>query len=163
MPNLMLSVRLGIATGRVVVGGMIGTGEAAQIEVVGETPNLAARLQSIAPPNGIAVAASTQRLTAGLFQYSSLGVLDLKGFAAPVAAWLVHGESAAESRFAASHTRIVGATVGRGDELDLLKAHWDRAARGEGQVAVISGEAGIGKSRLLLRCGRRWSRPALTS
>jgi class 3 adenylate cyclase/tetratricopeptide (TPR) repeat protein len=150
MPNLMLSVRLGIATGRVVVGGMIGTGEAAQIEVVGETPNLAARLQSIAPPNGIAVAASTQRLTAGLFQYSSLGVLDLKGFAAPVAAWLVHGESAAESRFAASHTRIVGATVGRGDELDLLKAHWDRAARGEGQVAVISGEAGIGKSRLLL-------------
>lgn len=86
LPGLTLSVRLGIATGRVVVGGMIGTGQAAQLEVVGKTPNLAARLQSIASPNGIVVAASTQRLTAGRFQFSSLGVLELKGFAAPVAA-----------------------------------------------------------------------------
>ncbi|HEY4044779.1 MAG TPA: adenylate/guanylate cyclase domain-containing protein [Rhodopila sp.] len=150
LPDLILGVRLGIATGRVVVGGMIGTDEAAQIEVVGDTPNLAARLQSVAPANGIVVAASTQRLTDGLFEYSNLGVLELKGFPVPVAAWLVHGESTVESRFTASHKRIVGATVGRVDELEVLKEQWDRAANGEGRVALVSGEPGIGKSRLLL-------------
>ena len=144
-----LKVRIGIATGIVVVGEPVGAGGARQQIAVGETPNLAARLQAEAPPNGIIISWVTYRLTEGLFNCSSLGALHLHGFSDPVVAWQVQGESIAESRFDALHGRAITPMTDRSRELEVLMHCWDRAISGEMQVALISGEAGIGKSRIL--------------
>ena len=142
-----LQARVGIATGLVVVGDLIGAGSSQEQNVAGETPNLAARLQSLAPPGGVVIAPSTRLLLGSEFHLRDLGPQDLKGFLKPVPAWQVLGAHDVESRFAA---RVSGVSplVDRADELNLLANRWQRAMRGEGQVALLSGEAGIGKSRL---------------
>jgi tetratricopeptide (TPR) repeat protein len=140
-------VRVGIATGLVVVGDLIGGGSVQEHEVVGETPNLAARLQALAEPSTVLISSSTRRLTGGLFDYSDLGTVALKGFAEMVPAWHVLGASAAESRFEALRTRTTP-LVGRGEETDLLLLRWEQAKGGEGSVVLLAGEPGIGKSRI---------------
>ena len=142
-----LQVRVGIATGLVVVGDLIGAGSAQEQAVVGETPNLAARLQGFAAPGAVVLAESTRRLTGGLFEYRDLGAVSLKGFSEGVAAWQALGEGAAEGRFEALR-RMTTPLVGRDEEIELLLRRWDQAKRGEGCVVLISGEPGIGKSRL---------------
>src|SRR5437899_3485642 len=143
-----LQVRVGIATGLVVVGDLIGEGEARERGIVGETPNLAARLQALAEPGAVVIAPSTRRLTGGLFDYEDLGAVELKGLGAPVAAARVVCGSAAESRFEALHGRDLTPLVGREEELALLQRRWRQAKAGEGRVVVLIGEPGIGKSRL---------------
>ena len=142
-----LQVRVGIATGLVVVGDLIGAGAAQEQAVVGETPNLAARLQALAEPGAVVIAAATRRLTGGLFDYRDLGTTALKGFAGNVPAWQVLGASAIESRFEAMRTAMTP-LVGRDEETDLLRRRWEQAKSGDGQVVLISGEPGIGKSRI---------------
>ena len=142
-----LQVRVGIGTGVVVVGDLIGQGAAQEQAVVGETPNLAARLQALAEPGTVVIGPSTRRLTAGLFDYDDLGPVEIKGLAAPVLATRVLRESAVEGRFAA--LRAAGTPlVGRDEELALLQRRWQQAKTGEGCVVLVSGEPGIGKSRL---------------
>ena len=140
-------MRVGIATGLVVVGDLIGTGAAQEQAVVGETPNLAARLQALAEPGAVVISSSTRRLTGGLFDYRDLGTVALKGFAETVPAWQALGVSAAESRFEALRTSTTP-LVGRGEEIDLLLRRWEQAKGGEGSVVLLSGEPGIGKSRI---------------
>ena len=149
-----LQVRVGIATGLVVVGELLGTGAAQEQAVVGETPNLAARLQGLAEPNAVIIADATRRQLGALFELADLGLQSLKGFVELQRAWRVSGESGVESRFAALRT---GATplVGREEELDLLLRRWSQAKTGEGRVALISAEPGIGKSRLTEALGER--------
>jgi hypothetical protein len=142
-----LQVRVGIATGLVVVGDLIGAGAAQEQTVVGDTPNLAARLQALAEPGSVVIAATTRRLTGGLFDYRDLGTTALKGFAENVRAWQVLGPSAIESRFEAMRTTTTP-LVGRDEEIDLLLRRWEQAKRADGQVVLISGEPGIGKSRI---------------
>jgi class 3 adenylate cyclase/predicted ATPase len=142
-----LQARVGIATGLVVVGDLIGAGEARERGVVGETPNLAARLQTMAEPGTVVIGPSTRLLIGGLFDYADLGPVEIKGLAAPVAASRVLRESAAESRFAALRTTATP-LVGRDEELALLQRRWQQAKSGEGSVVLVSGEPGIGKSRL---------------
>ena len=144
-----LAARIGIATGRVVVGELIGEGAAQEEAVVGETPNLAARLQGLAEPGAVVVAASTRRLLGGLFALTDLGPVRLRGFADPLAAWRVTGEGRAEGRFEALHGERLTPLVGREHELAMLMERWTWAKDGDGQVVLIAGEAGIGKSRLL--------------
>jgi class 3 adenylate cyclase len=144
-----LLARAGIATGLVVVGEVMGEGEARERSVVGETPNLAARLQALAEPGGIVVAASTRRLLGETFELRSLGPQSLKGFLAPVPAWAIMRESEGLSRFEASRSESMTPLVGREQEVALLLDRWRDAAAGEGQVVLLSGEPGIGKSRLL--------------
>ena len=127
-----LQVRVGIATGLVVVGDLIGQGAAQEQAVVGETPNLAARMQALAEPGTVMIAPSTRRLTGGLFDYEDLGAVELKGLGAPVAAARVLRESAAESRFEALHGRDLIPLVGRDEELALLQRRWQQAKAGEG-------------------------------
>jgi len=150
-----LAVRIGIATGLVVVGDLSGEGALRQHALVGETPNLAARLQTLAEPGTIVVAASTRRLLGDLFRLRDLGQHEVKGIAAPVAAWVVEGVSASESRFEA--IRVAGLTdlIGREDELDFLLERQRLAWKGEGQIVLISGEPGIGKSRLVAALAER--------
>jgi len=143
-----LQTRVGIATGLVVVGDLIGSGSAQEQAVVGETPNLAARLQGIAEPNMVVIAESTRKLLGNLFELEDLGAKDLKGIAGPVRAWAALRTSSVESRFEAMHATGVTALVGREEELELLLRRWARAKTGEGQVVLLAGEAGIGKSRL---------------
>jgi class 3 adenylate cyclase/predicted ATPase len=143
-----LQTRVGIATGLVVVGDLIGSGAAQEQAVVGETPNLAARLQNIAEPNTVVIAESTRRLLGNLFELEDLGAQDLKGIAGPVRAWAALRASSAEGRFEALHAAGLTALVGREEELELLLRRWSQAKAGEGQVVLLSGEAGIGKSRL---------------
>src|SRR5262249_24894700 len=145
---LSLQTRVGIATGLVVVGDLIGSGEAQERGIVGETPNLAARLQGIAEPNMVVIAEATRRLLGNLFELEDLGAKDLKGIAGPVRAWAALRASTVESRFEALHPSGLTALVGREEEAELLLRRWSRAKSGEGQVVLISGEAGIGKSRL---------------
>jgi class 3 adenylate cyclase len=142
-----LAVRIGIATGLVVVGDLIGTGAAQEQAVVGETPNLAARLQALAEPNGIVIAEATRRQVGGLFELGDMGPQALKGFAAEQPVWRVFGESDVASRFEALRS---GATplIGRDEEIDLLLRRWAQAKAGEGRVVLVSAEPGIGKSRL---------------
>jgi class 3 adenylate cyclase len=142
-----LNVRLGIATGLVVVGDLIGAGAAQERGVVGETPNLAARLQALARPGTLVVADSTRRQIGTLFEIEDLGPQALAGFAEPRRAWRVVSESGVVSRFEALRS---GTTplVGRDEELDLLLRRWQQAKSGEGRVVLVSGEPGIGKSRL---------------
>jgi class 3 adenylate cyclase/predicted ATPase len=143
-----LQTRVGIATGLVVVGDLIGSGASQEQAIVGETPNLAARLQGVAEPNSVVVAESTRRLVGVLFEFENLGAMDLKGIAGPVQTWAASRESSAESRFEAFHAGGMTELVGREEELDLLLRRWSKAKAGEGQVVLLSGEAGIGKSRL---------------
>ena len=143
-----LQTRVGIATGLVVVGDLIGSGEAQERGIVGETPNLAARLQGIAEPNMVVIAEGTRRLLGNLFELEDLGPKDLKGIAGPVRAWAALRASSAEGRFEAMHASDLTDLVGREEELELLLRRWSRAKTGEGQVVLLSGEAGIGKSRL---------------
>jgi len=143
-----LQTRVGIATGLVVVGDLIGSGEAQERGIVGETPNLAARLQALAEPNTVVIANGTRRLLGNLFELDDLGAKDLKGIAGPVRAWTALRASSAEGRFEAMHSAGLTDVVGREEELELLLRRWGRAKSGEGQVVLLSGEAGIGKSRL---------------
>jgi predicted ATPase/class 3 adenylate cyclase len=143
-----LQVRVGVATGLVVVGDLVGSGEAQERGVVGETPNLAARLQGIAAPNTIVIAEGTRRLLGNLFELEDLGPKDLKGIAGPVRAFAALRARSVESRFEALHTSGLTALVGREEETELLLRRWSKAKSGEGQVVLIGGEAGIGKSRL---------------
>ena len=142
-----LKVRLGIATGLTVVGDLIGEGVAQERGVVGETPNLAARLQALATPNTLVIAEATRRQIGRLFDLEDLGPQQLAGFAEPQHAWRALGESGAVSRFEALRS---GTTplVGRDEEVELLIRRWQQAKSGEGRVVLISGEPGIGKSRL---------------
>jgi len=142
-----LSVRLGIASGLVVVGDLIGAGAAQERGVVGETPNLAARLQALAQPDTLVIAGSTRRQIGALFELEDLGPRQLAGFAEPQHAWRVVGESGVLSRFEALRSEAVP-LVGRDEELDLLVRRWQQARAGEGCVVLVSGEPGIGKSRL---------------
>ena len=146
--SVPFQTRIGIATGLVVVGDLIGSGEAQERGIVGETPNLAARLQGIAEPNGVVIAESTRRLLGNLFEFDDLGAKDLKGIAGTVRTFAPLRASSVESRFEALHTSDLTALVGREEELELLVRRWSKAKTGEGQVVLLSGEAGIGKSRL---------------
>ena len=146
--SVPLQTRVGIATGLVVVGDLIGSGEAQERGIVGETPNLAARLQGIAEPNMVVLAEGTRRLLGNLFELQDLGAKDLKGIAGPARAWAVLRASSAEGRFEALHASGLTDLVGREEEFELLLRRWSRAKTGKGQVVLLSGEAGIGKSRL---------------
>jgi class 3 adenylate cyclase len=143
-----LQTRVGIATGLVIVGDLIGSGDAQERGIVGETPNLAARLQSIAEPNMVIVGESTRRLLGDLFELEDLGKKELKGIAWPVRAFSAMRASSIASRFEALHAADLPALIGREEELELLLRRWSKAKSGEGQVVLLSGEAGIGKSRL---------------
>jgi class 3 adenylate cyclase len=143
-----LQTRVGIATGLVVVGDLIGSGASQEQAIVGETPNLAARLQGIAEPNGVVIAESTRKLVGSLFELEDLGTQDLKGIARPVQAWAALRPASVESRFDALHATGLTELVGREEELELLLRRWSKAKAGEGQVVLLSGEPGIGKSRL---------------
>jgi class 3 adenylate cyclase len=150
-----LSVRIGIATGPVVVGEQAGIGDQSKL-AIGSAPNLAARLQGLATFDQVIIAASTRRLVGNAFELTDLGEHDLKGIAEPVQAWRVERASVTESRFDAN--RGGGALtplVGRDEELDLLLRRWSQAKDGEGQVVLLSGEPGIGKSRILTTLRRR--------
>jgi hypothetical protein len=144
-----LHMRVGVATGLVVVGDLRSEGAGQEHEVVGETPNLAARLQTLAEPDTVVISGSTRRLLGELFEIRALGTVSVKGFGAPVPIWQVTGASAVDSRFEALR-RGSGETplVGRGEEIELLLRRWQQAKRGDGCVVLISGEAGIGKSRI---------------
>ena len=142
-----LQTRVGIATGLVVVGDLIGSGAAQEQTVVGETPNIAARLQSIAEPNTVVIAESTRKLLGNLFDLQDLGAQDLKGIAEPVRAWAALRPSAIESRFEALRAATTP-LVGRDEEVALLMRRWEQAKAGDGQIVLISGEPGIGKSRI---------------
>ena len=143
-----LQTRVGIATGLVVVGDLVGSGEAQERGIVGETPNLAARLQGIAEPNTVVIAEATRKLLGNLFELEDLGAKDLKGIAGPVRTWAALRASSAEGRFEALHATGLTALVGREEELELLLRRWSQGKTSEGQVVLLSGEAGIGKSRL---------------
>ena len=143
-----LQARIGIATGRVVIG-EIGAGTpAAEQSASGETPNLAARLQALAAPGEIVLAQATHDLIGASFELAELGAVPLKGFAAPVRAWRVHAERAAASRFEARQSQALGSCIGRDSEIALLVDRWERARDGEAQAVLLTGEAGIGKSRV---------------
>ena len=143
-----LRTRVGIATGVVVVGDLIRSEEGQERGIVGETPNLAARLQAIAEPEMVIIAESTRRLLGNLFELKDLGAKDLKGIAGPMGTWAALRASPVESRFEALHGTRLTALVGREEESELLLRRWSRAKAGEGQAVLLSGEPGIGKSRL---------------
>ena len=143
-----LQTRVGIATGLVIVGDLIGSGASQEQAIVGETPNLAARLQGLAEPNSVVIAESTRKLLGNLFELEDLGAHDLKGIAGPVRAWAALRQASVEGRFDAFHASGLTELVGREEELELLLRRWSKAKSGEGQVVLLSGEPGIGKSRL---------------
>ncbi len=145
-----LQTRVGIATGLVVVGDLIGSGASQEQAIVGETPNLAARLQTMAEPNSVIIAESTRRLLGNLFELQVVQAKDLRGIPEPVQAWAALRASSAKGRFEALRATGLTALVGREEELELLVQRWSKAKSGEGQVVLLSGEAGIGKSRLIV-------------
>jgi class 3 adenylate cyclase len=147
--EVRLQARVGIATGQVVVGDLVGEGATRDEAVVGETPNLAARLQALAEPGSVVIGQATRKLIGGLFDLDDLGPQRLKGFAEPLAVWRVWGEGSAEGRFEARQTAGLTPLVGREEEIALLLRRWRQARDGEGQVVLLSGEPGIGKSRLV--------------
>jgi predicted ATPase len=149
-----LNVRLGIASGLVVVGDLIGAGAAHERGVVGETPNLAARVQALAEPGTLVIADSTRRQIGALFKIEDLGLRTLAGFAERQRAWRIIGESGVLSRFEALRSEATP-LVGRDEELDLLSRRWEQAKTGAGRVVLVSGEPGIGKSRLSAALSRR--------
>jgi class 3 adenylate cyclase/predicted ATPase len=144
-----LAARAGIATGLVVVGELVGGAEARERAVTGGTPNLAARLQALAPPGEVLIAERTRRLVGGLFELEAVPAAALKGLPGPVPAYRVLGEGEIEDRFEALHGANLAPLVGRAHELGLLLDRWERARDGEGQVVLLAGEPGIGKSRLV--------------
>ena len=152
--SVKLQARIGIATGLVVVGDLIGEGAALEQSVVGETPNLAARLQTLAQPGTLVIADSTRRQIGMLFEVEDLGTQNLAGFAEPQRAWRVVGESGVVSRFEALRSEVTP-LLGRDEELDLLLRRWQQAKTGEGRVMLVSGEPGIGKSRLTAALSER--------
>jgi class 3 adenylate cyclase/predicted ATPase len=141
-------VRVGIATGLVVVGELLGAGEAQERNVVGETPNLAARLQAAAVPDTVVIAAATRRLVGDLFEYEPIAAAALKGFAEPVSAFRVLRERTVASRFEALRAASLTPLIGRDEEMELLRKRWQQIKTGEGRVVLLAGEPGIGKSRL---------------
>jgi class 3 adenylate cyclase len=143
-----LQARVGIATGLVVVGDLIGEGSAQEQSVVGEIPTLAARLQALAEPDAVVIAAGTRRLIGDLFEVRDLGAVEVKGIAGPVSAWQVLRPSAVASRFEALRGSALSPLVGRDEEIDLLLRRWGRAKAGNGQVVLVSGEPRLGKSRI---------------
>ena len=143
-----LQVRVGIATGIVIVGDLIGSSESSERTVVGETPNLAARLQGIARPDSVVIAEATRRLIGDLFEVEDLGAQELKGFTVPLRAYAALRARAVESRFDGLHEGGLTPQIGRAEEIEIFLRRWARAKNGEGQVVLISGEPGIGKSRL---------------
>ncbi len=146
--GVTLRARAGIATGLVVVGEQPGTGDTQQRIAIGETPALAARLQAVATPGEVVIAASTRRLVGGMFDCRALDADAVKGLPQPAEAWQVRGETAGVSRFEARRAGTLSPLVGRQEEIDLLLRRWDRAKAGEGRVVLLSGEPGIGKSRI---------------
>lgn len=145
-----LAVRVGIASGQVVVGDLLGEGMAQEAAVTGDAPNLAARLQEIATPGNIVICDTTRRLVGRAFALADLGSRQLKGFADTTPAWRVVGEREFDSRFDVAQERVEAPSmVGRTHELGILLDRWERVKASEGQVVLISGEAGIGKSRLV--------------
>jgi class 3 adenylate cyclase/predicted ATPase len=150
-----LAARIGIATGLVVIGDLVGTGEAQERGIVGDTPNLAARLQGIAEPGSVVIAESTRRLLGRLFELEDLGTQSLKGLVVPVQAWRAIRPRKGDSRFEALHGGGLTALVGREEEMELIYRRWRRAASGSGQVVLVSGEPGIGKSRLVVGLSER--------
>ncbi len=142
-----LQVRIGIHTGLVVIG-EIGSGTKREILALGETPNLAARLQALAEPDSVVISPVTQRLIAGLFTCRSLGLHEPKGLTTPLEVYQVLGESGAQSRFEVAVRTGLTPLIGREEEVELLRRRWERVTAGEGQVVLLSGEPGIGKSRL---------------
>ena len=142
-----VQARIGIATGLVVVGEIIGTGIAQERTIVGETPNLAARLQALAGPDTILVSEATRSLLRGMFELEHTGGHELKGFAGPVPAWRVRCEASVESRFAAVRAGRNLPLIGRAHEMGLIFERWQQARQGDGQIVTVIGEAGIGKSR----------------
>jgi class 3 adenylate cyclase/predicted ATPase len=157
-----LAARIGIATGLVVIGDLVGSGEALERDVIGETPNLAARLQALAEPAQVVIAESTYRLLGRLFDVEDLGQRRLAGFGEPLRVLRVLGQSAAEDRFEALHGTGLVPLVGREQELALLLDRWERVGDGEGQVVLLSGEPGIGKSRLVRALRERLARETYT-
>ena len=153
--SVELQARIGIATGLVVVGDLIGEGSAQEQSVVGESPNLAARLQALAAPGAVVIAAATRRLVGDLFEYRDLGTVEVKGIAGPVPAWQALRPSAVASRFEALRGAAFSPLVGRDEEIDLLLRRWARAKAGDGQVVLLAGEPGIGKSRLTAELAER--------
>jgi class 3 adenylate cyclase/predicted ATPase len=153
--SVKLQTRIGIATGLVVVGDLIGEGSAQEQSVVGETPNLAARLQALADPDNVVIAAGTRRLVGDLFEYRDLGTVEVKGIARPVGAWQVLRPSVVASRFEALRGSALTRLVGRDEEIDLLLRRWAHAKGGDGQVVLVSGEPGIGKSRIAAALAER--------
>jgi class 3 adenylate cyclase/predicted ATPase len=143
-----LQCRIGVSTGLVVVGDLVGAGAAQEQAVVGETPNLAARLQALAEPNSLVIGPTTRRMVGDLFECRALGTVAVKGFTEPVEAWQVLRLSAVESRFEALHSGGLTPLVGREEEIELLLRRWQQAQAGEGRVVLLSGEPGIGKSRI---------------
>lgn len=150
-----LRVRVGIATGMVVVGDLTGEGAAREQAVIGETPNLAARLQALAEPGTVLISESTHRLADGHFDFRNLGPVALKGWAEPIPAWQVLGASGVESRFEAQHKTRLTPLIGRDEELELLLRRWQHSKRGEGCVVVLTGQPGIGKSHIALALQER--------
>lgn len=144
-----LQARVGIATGRVATAELSGAGTSHEQTVVGDTPNLAARLQAFADPGCVLVSPTTHRLTGDFFEYLFVGEHEVRGFPQPVPMWRVLGESATESRFAAARAAVAGPIVARERELAFLSDAWQRATQGDGHVLLVCGEAGMGKSRLL--------------
>src|SRR5262245_40891053 len=158
-----LQARIGIATGTVVVSELLIDETPAEEAVVGETPNLAARLQTLAEPGTVLICPQTRQLTGGHFDYRDLGALALKGWAEPVPVWQVLGPSGVESRFEAMHKTKLPPLFGREEEIELLLRRWRHATQEEGRVVVLTGEPGIGKSHIALALGERLqSEPHIT-
>src|SRR5262245_25489075 len=143
-----LCVRVGVATGVALVGDMSDSAISEEHGILGDTPNLAARLQSLAQPGGVVISGRTKTIAGPQFEYLDLGKVEIKGFVKPVAAWQVAGKTTVTSRSHALQSGDLLPLIGRDEEMELLLSRWKRARSGEGQVVLLSGEAGIGKSRL---------------
>jgi class 3 adenylate cyclase/predicted ATPase len=143
-----LSARVGVATGVALVGDMSDSAISEEHGILGDTPNLAARLQSLAQPGGVIISGRTKAIAGPQFEYLDLGKVEINGYAKPVAAWQVAGKTAVTSRSHALQSSELLPLIGRDQEMELLLRKWERARSGEGQVVLLSGEAGIGKSRL---------------
>jgi predicted ATPase/class 3 adenylate cyclase len=154
-PATELQVRVGIATGMVVVGDLTGEGSAQEQAVIGETPNLAARLQTFANPGTVLISESTHRLTDGHFEFRNIGPVELKGWAEPIPAWQVLGTTEVDSRFEAQHKTRLAPPIGRDEEIEMLLRRWQHARHGEGCAVMLIGEPGIGKSHIALALDER--------
>jgi class 3 adenylate cyclase len=152
-----LRVRVSIATGNVVIGDLIGTGAAQEQVVAGATPNLAARLQALAEPNTVVISSETKRMAARVFEYADLGAVQVQGFPKPIRAWQVIGPSAVESRFEALHPEARTPLIGREQQVDFLLRCWAQAKTGRGVIVLLSGEPGMGKSRIAAEVIKRLS------